>query len=78
MIQYTVVAGDTLYSIGLAHGLSQTDSAAQMILANPQLNGSTNLAIGSVVNIPVSDAPIPIPIPGRLLCSNSNILGDLI
>jgi len=65
MIQYTVVAGDTLFLIGLAHGLSQADSATQMILANPQLNGSTNLVIGSVVNIPVSDNPDPFPNPGQ-------------
>ena len=48
MSTHTVVAGNTLYLIAKAQNIT----LEALIAANPQLNGSTNLSIGSTLNIP--------------------------
>jgi LysM repeat protein len=45
---YTVVAGDTPYLIDKSHN----DSLKNLINANPQLNGSTDLSVGETLTLP--------------------------
>ena len=52
MSTYTVVDGDTLWKIGVAHGLNPDTATEEMFTANPQLNHSEDLQIGQIVNIP--------------------------
>ena len=52
MPTYTVVEGDTLWKIGVSHGLSLDTATEEMFAANPQLHGSEDLQIGQVINIP--------------------------
>ncbi|KUK83676.1 MAG: Uncharacterized protein XD97_0128, partial [Pelotomaculum thermopropionicum] len=47
-VYYTVKAGDTLYTIGVAHGVS----VAAILAANPQIANPDVLEIGQVIEIP--------------------------
>jgi uncharacterized protein YkwD len=52
MSSYTVAEDDTLWKIGVAHGLNPDTATNEMFAANPGLNGSDELQIGQVINIP--------------------------
>jgi LysM repeat protein len=50
---YVVVAGDTIFAIAQKFGVTLD----QLRAANPKLNGSDNIEIGQVLNIPSNDQP---------------------